>query len=62
MTNGFEQQRQRGLVDRGSWGEAMVTPRAVMILPPSVPQDLTEARLWRLLRSEEASLTRALDE
>ena len=32
-----------------------------MILPPSVPQDLTE-RLWRLLRSEEASLTRALDE
>ena len=44
----------------GSW-TGVVTPRAVMILPPSVPQDLTE-RLWRLLRSEEASLTRALDE
>ena len=37
----------------GSW-TGVVTPRAVMILPPSVPQDLTE-RLWRLL-------TRALDE
>ena len=44
----------------GSW-TGVVTPHAVMILPPSVPQDLTE-RLWRLLRSEEASLTRALDE
>ena len=44
----------------GSW-TGVVTPRAVMILPPSVPQDLTE-RLWRLLRSEEASLTRTLDE
>ena len=44
----------------GSW-TGVVSPRAVMILPPSVPQDLTE-RLWRLLRSEEASLTRALDE
>ena len=44
----------------GSW-TGVVTPRAVMILPPSVPQDLTE-RLWRLLRSEEASLTRALAE
>ena len=44
----------------GSW-TGVVTPHAVMILPPSVPQDLTE-RLWRLLRSDEASLTRALDE
>ncbi|AYD90433.1 hypothetical protein D5R93_11235 [Actinomyces lilanjuaniae] len=32
-----------------------------MLLSPTVPQDLTE-RLWRLLRSEEASLTQALDE
>ncbi len=44
----------------GSW-TGVVTPHAVMILPPSVPQDLTE-RLWRLLRSDGASLTRALDE
>ena len=33
----------------GSW-TGVVTPRAVMILPPSVPQDLTE-RLWRLWKT-----------
>ncbi|CAM2839656.1 FHA domain-containing protein [Actinomyces slackii] len=44
----------------GSWS-GVITDRAVMLLPPDVPQDLTE-RLWWLLRSEEGSLTHALDE
>ncbi|MBO3725431.1 FHA domain-containing protein [Actinomyces bowdenii] len=44
----------------GSWN-GVITDRAVMLLPPSVPQDLTE-RLWWLLRSDEGSLTHALDE
>lgn len=44
----------------GSWS-GVITDRAVMLLPPSVPQDLTE-RLWWLLRSDEGSLTHALDE